>query len=79
MSPKQVVGFTCVFNSEIVQLIRKFIVQNNIDKRASDAFRIEDAETQTKVMEMGSMNDCRNCSSALMARIKAAKRNRGCH
>ena len=26
MSPKQVVGFTCVFNSEIDQLIRKSIV-----------------------------------------------------
>ena len=26
VSPKQVVGFTCVFNSEIDQLIGKFIV-----------------------------------------------------
>ena len=26
VSPKQVVGFTCVFNSEIDQLIWKFIV-----------------------------------------------------
>ena len=26
VSPKQVVGFKCVFNSEIDQLVRKFIV-----------------------------------------------------
>ena len=26
VSPKQVVGFTCVFNSEVDQLTRKFIV-----------------------------------------------------
>ena len=26
VSPKQVVGFTCVFNSEIDQLVRKLIV-----------------------------------------------------
>ena len=29
MSPKQVVGFTCVFNSEIDQLIRKFTVSKH--------------------------------------------------
>ena len=28
VSPKQVVGFTCVFNSEIDQLIRKFTVDS---------------------------------------------------
>ena len=27
VSPKQVVGFTCAFSSEIDQLIRKFIVR----------------------------------------------------
>ena len=30
VSPKQVVGFTCVFNSEIDQLIRKFIVLSSL-------------------------------------------------
>ena len=29
VSPKQVVGFTCVFNSEVDQFIRKFIIKRD--------------------------------------------------
>ena len=37
VSPKQVVGFTCVFNSEVDKLIRKFIVRvkNMVRKKGS--------------------------------------------
>ena len=36
VSPKQVVGFTCVFNSEVDQFIRKFVVLMTVIRSLAD-------------------------------------------
>ena len=42
MSPKQVVGFTCVFNSEVDQLIRKLIVNVSLLQEMLNRYRLFD-------------------------------------
>ena len=55
MSPKQVVGFTCVFNSEVDQLIGKFIIAISKDGPVSPKLRRE--KTAKKLPKPAGISD----------------------
>merc|ERR1740121_2888328 len=54
--------------------VEEFIQSNMLDDRAADALREESPQVQQKVMSRGNLHGTRNASSALMMRIRDARR-----
>jgi hypothetical protein len=63
-------------DSASLEIIDKFLAENSIDERAAREFRLESAEVQNAVMTRGPFTNCANPSSALLARMRDAKRLR---
>lgn len=55
--------------------IQRFIEENNLDEKAGQVLLSESSAVQRDVIEMGSLANASNPSSALMVRIRRAKNN----
>jgi len=54
--------------------VDRFLSENRIDDRAARELRVESLEVQTTVINRGPLTNCTNPSSALLGRIRDAKR-----
>jgi len=56
------------------QDVEQFLAENRIDDRAARELRVETPEVQATVLNRGPLTNCTNPSSALLGRIRDAKR-----
>jgi len=68
------VGATARIERASPQDVDRFLAENRIDDRAAREFRVESTEVQTTVINRGPLTNCTNPSSALLGRIRDAKR-----
>ncbi|CAE8583566.1 unnamed protein product, partial [Polarella glacialis] len=54
--------------------VDRFLQENKIDDRAARELLVESMEVQTTVLNRGPLSNCSNPSSALLGRIRDAKR-----
>mmetsp|Transcript_43173 Transcript_43173/g.134263 ORF Transcript_43173/g.134263 Transcript_43173/m.134263 type:complete len:446 (+) Transcript_43173:134-1471(+) len=67
-------GTTARIERASPQDVDRFLAENHIDDRAAREFRVETAEVQATVINRGPLTNCTNPSSALLGRIRDAKR-----
>jgi len=60
--------------AEVSQEVADFVTQNNLDSRAANDFLTESPEVQAAVMARGDLAGTRNPSSAMLGRIRDAKK-----